>query len=498
MRARAAASVLITRNAAWLVLLVFGALALRILWLDADASPTLSWSGAPFTDEGLYAHAARNRVLFGTPRTNQWDNRLVSPLWDMIVDVVFRVVGVGYVPLRMINVVLTTLVLPLWWAFLRRDLRPRAALLGVALLSFNYFWFQYSRLGLLEPGMVAWMIAGAWCWRRALSGTVHWAVACGVCVAVAWVWKSLALVFIPVPLLALALLRARGWQRVAIGYGVGLALVFAIYAVVWYLPNAAEWTRYNAFYARDRVPPSFAAAWQALLSNLSSRYVLGQAPLLIGLATLGAVGGVMRTWRRTVSPVVAFALAWLWCGAVLLVLPYSPPRYYTLLVPPIVALCVVLFQYVDNRKYRLMPILVLAVLGAHVVWDGALYGQWATHRTTSLPDSSRALQNIVPQGTTLLGVTACGLSLENDLPCAPLIAGLANDGDPFTALGTRYAVVENNNREDWMRRFVPDALAAATPLQTLPLGPRRVTVFRLEDGTTPAAGTQPNIRTGKE
>jgi 4-amino-4-deoxy-L-arabinose transferase-like glycosyltransferase len=402
------------------------------------------------------------------------------------------------VPLRLINVVLTTLVLPLWWAFLRCDLPPRTALLGVALLGFNYFWFQYSRLGLLEPGMVAWMIAAAWCWRHALDGRMRWAIACGVCVALAWVWKSLALVFVPVPLLALVLLRWHGWQRIVVGYGAGLALVFAIYTMVWYLPNAAELARYNAFYARDRVPPSFAAALQALASNLTSRYVVGQAPLLIFIATLGAIGTIISTWRRTVTPVAAFALAWLLCAAVLLVLPYSPPRYYTLLVPPLVALGAVLFQYADNQKYRSVPILVLVVLGAHGVWDGVRYGQWAGDRTTSLPDSSRALQGIVPPGTMLLGVTACGLSLENDLPCAPLIAGLANDGDPFTTLGTRYVVVENNNPDDWMRRFAPDALAAATPLQTLPLEPRRVTVFRIEDGITPAAGTQPNITNGKE
>ena len=116
-----------------LVLVLLGALLVRLLWLDADAAFTLTWSGAPFTDEGLYSHAARNRVLFGTPLTNEWDNRLVSPLWDALAYVVFRVVGVGYVQLRSLNVVLSTLALPLWWAFLRRDWGPRAALLGVAL-----------------------------------------------------------------------------------------------------------------------------------------------------------------------------------------------------------------------------------------------------------------------------------------------------------------------------------------------------------------------------
>lgn len=481
-----------------LALVMVGALAVRLLWLDADAAFTLTWSGAPFTDEGLYSHAARNRVLFGTPRTNEWDNRLVSPLWDALAYVVFRVAGVGYVQLRSINVVLSTLALPLWWAFLRRDLGPRAALLGVALLAFNYFWFQYSRLGLLEPGMVAWMIAAAWCWQRALPSDWRWAVACGLCAALACVWKSLAYVFVPVPLIALVLLGQRPWHRVVLGYAAGVALVWMAYVAVWYVPNAAELARYNTFYAADRVPASINAAWHALRNNLGSRYVVGQAPVLLGVALVGALFTARAAWRRSVIPAAAFALAWLACGAVLLVLPYSPPRYYTLLVPPLIALAVALFRHIDNRRYQLLPALVLMILGGHMLWDGARYVQWAAHRTTSLPDSSRALGQIMPERTVLLGVTACGLSLENTLPCAPLIAGLANDNDPLGVLGTRYVVVENNNRDDWMRRFAPDALANATPLEVLPLGPRRVTLFRLEDVTEPTTGIQPGITNGKE
>lgn len=487
-----------TSMVVWLVLLVLGAFALRLVWLRADASPTLTWSGAPFTDEGLYAHVARNQVLFGTPLTDQWDNRLVSPLWDALVTLVFRAAGVGYVPLRMINVVLSTSILLVWWAFLRRDFGPRVAWGGVALLGFNYFWFQYSRLGLLEPGMVVWMIAAAWCWRQSLDKHWRWAMACGVCVALAWVWKSLALVFMPVPLVALVLVRWRPWRRIAVGYGAGVVLVLGLYAALWYLPHAAELARYNAFYARDRVPPSLAAAWHALANNLRSPYITGQAPLLIGVAMLGAMGSVVTMWRRNVTPVAAFALAWCVCGAVLLVLPYSPPRYYTLLVPPLVALSVVALHDADNLKYRHIIVLLLVLFGAQVAWDGVRYVQWARTRTTSLPDSSRALQRMVPEHTMLLGVTACGLSLENTLPCAPLIAGLANDGDPFTALNTRHVVVENNNGDDWMRRFAPDALAAATPLETLPLGPRRVTLFRLNDLIKSTIRLQPAASNSKE
>jgi 4-amino-4-deoxy-L-arabinose transferase-like glycosyltransferase len=462
---------------------VLGVFVLRLLWLDADAASTLTWSGAPFTDEGLYSHAARNRVLFGTWRTDGWDNRLVSPLFDVLAFLVFRVAGVGYAQLRLINVVLTTLALPLWWAFLRRDVGERWAFLGVGLLGLNYFWFQYSRLGLLEPGVVVWLIASAWCWRRAVDGSWRWAIGCGICAGIAWIWKSLALVFLPVPLLALLLLQPRGGRRIAIGYVWGTVVALTIYAVAWYLPHAAELTRYNQFYAADRVPSSFTEAWRSLSNNLRSRYIIGQAPLLLGVALAGVVCAAAAIRRKNVAPMPVFCLVWLVCGAVVLIMPYSPPRYYTLLVPALVGLAVSAIRAADNHKFQPLLFLVLAALGAQTVWDGGRYVTWAHGRTTTLPDSSRALAQVVPEHTMLLGVTACGLSLENKLPCAPLIAGLANDGNPFTMLNTRYVVVENNNRDDWMRRFAPQALAEATPLQTLPLGPRRVTVYRLKDNS---------------
>lgn len=464
--------------------LILGAFALRLAWLDADASFSLSWSGAPFTDEGLYSHAARNRALFGVWRTDEWDNRLVSPLFDLCAYLVFRVFGVGYVQLRSINVVLATLALPLWWAFLRRDFGSGWALLGLALWGFNYFWFQYSRLGLLEPGMVVWMVASAWCWRRSLNGNVWWAVACGICAAIAWVWKSLALVFVPVPLLAVLLLRYVDWRRIGTGYVAGVAIVAAVYAAVWYVPNAAELTRYNQFYAADRIPPSFAAAWNTFHDNIRSPhrtpYLIGQAPLLVYVALAGAICAVVSSWQRGVRPATAFCLMWLVCGMTLLAMPYTPPRYVTLLVPPLIGLSLSLVHFAPLRRYG-MFLLVLCLLVAHIAWDGYRYVQWAQNRSTTLPDSSRALQQIIPAGTMVLGVTACGLSLENTLPCAPLIAGLANDDDPIERLNTRYVMVETNNRDDFIRRFYPGQLPHATRLETLPLGPRRVAVYRLSD-----------------
>lgn len=469
----------------WLGLLaVIGvALALRLLWIDADAAATLTWSGAPFTDEGLYSHAARNRVLFGTWRTDGWDNRLVSPLFDGLALVVFSLFGVGFVQVRLISIAFSTIVLLLFSDTLRRDWGPRWAVLGGALWSLDYFWFQFSRLGLLEPGMVAWLVAAAWCWRRALDRGVGWALGCGACVAIAFVWKSLALLWLPVPLLALLLL-AQPWTRwrLAVGYLAGLSAILALYGLLWYLPNRTELAVYNQFYAKDRLPESLGEAGVVLLRNLRSKYVWGQTPVLLIAALLGGLRSLSALRRRSIPPVVALALAWTICGAALLIMPYSPPRYYTLLLPALVVLALAAVAAADNLySQNLATVAAAGLLGASLVWSGWWYARWAGDRRTTLIDSAREVQRLVPSGEMVLGVTACGLSLGNDLPCAPLFDGLANDDRPVERLGARYGLVEDGIRDDYLRRFYGSLLAESARLAQLDLGPRRVTLYRFPD-----------------
>jgi 4-amino-4-deoxy-L-arabinose transferase-like glycosyltransferase len=397
--------------------------------------------------------------------------------------VVFSLFGVGFVQVRLISVVFSTLALLLFWDMLRQDWGPRWAVLGGALWSLDYFWFQFSRLGLLEPSMVAWLVAAGWCWRRSLDRGVGWALGCGVCAAIAFVWKSLALLWLPVPLLALLLL-ARPWTRwrLAAGYLAGLGAILALYGLLWYLPNRMELAAYNAFYAKDRLPGSLSEAGVVLLRNLRSKYVWGQTPVLLIAALVGGLRSLVAIRRRSIQPVVALALVWTLCGAALLSMPYSPPRYYTLLLPAVVVLALAAIVAADNLYPRnLIPFAAAGLLGASLVWSGWWYARWAGERRTTLIDSAREVQRLVPPGEMVLGVTACGLSLGNDRPCAPLFDGLANDDRPVEMLGGRYGLVEDGNRDDYLRRFYGSLLAESTPLAQLPLGPRRVTLYRFPD-----------------
>ncbi len=469
------------------ILLLCASLVVRLGWLEADAATTLSWSGAVFTDEGLYSHTPRNAALFGTWRTNEWDDRLVSPLHSGLTYGVFRAFGIGYIQLRMVSVVQSTIALALLWWVLRRDLGERIAALGVALWGLDYFWFQYSRLGLLEPGMVLWLVVAAWSWRRSIDSHHAWATVAGLVAGIAWVWKSLALIFVPAPVLALLLIGAselsagggpkRGW--IGAWYLAGFGSVMIVYGMVWYLPHRSELAAYNQFYGADRMPESVQELGAALWQNLRSRYIWGQTPVIVGAALVGVVRA-LHDWRhRKISPTVALSLTWLLCGLALLVMPYSPPRYYTLLLPPLICLACQAVVLTDNHYFNKAAKLAQGVLIiASLVWSGVWYSRWIATRQVTLPETSRALGRLVPRGEVVVGISACGLSLANEIRCVPPIVGLANDGEPASQLGARYALVESN-RNDYMRRFHADLLARSQRIQTFPFDGQQVTLYRL-------------------
>ena len=87
----------------------------------------LDWSSGLLTDEGFYLHNARNLILFGRERTDDFNNALLSPVLNAIQIAVFRRFGASIVQARSISVAAGLLTLPLLFAALRRAYSVRAA-----------------------------------------------------------------------------------------------------------------------------------------------------------------------------------------------------------------------------------------------------------------------------------------------------------------------------------------------------------------------------------
>ena len=145
----------------WLLMVL-----LRVVHLDSDAYARLSWSSALLTDEGFYIHNARNLLLFGHMRTDEFNNALIMPLLHCVQVAVFTLCGVGAIQARMISVVTGLLSLLVFFAAMRRAFGLRAAWLTLALLGLDPVFALHNRLALMDTPACLPLCCAFYAWTR--------------------------------------------------------------------------------------------------------------------------------------------------------------------------------------------------------------------------------------------------------------------------------------------------------------------------------------------
>ncbi len=190
---------------------------LRLVALDADAWPRLSWSSALLTDEGFYIHNARNAVLFGQARTDQFNNALIMPALHLIQLGVFRLFGVGAIQARLISVVFSLLTLLALYALLRRVVSESVAALAVVFLGLDHVNLLYNRMALMDTPGAFFLVCALYAFVRAVQTVgvspkygksagpfrARWLFGCGALFGLAYATRGLALLVVPAALFAL-------------------------------------------------------------------------------------------------------------------------------------------------------------------------------------------------------------------------------------------------------------------------------------------------------
>lgn len=346
------------------LLLVFCASAAFRLWdLGSDPYPRLDWSSGLLTDEGFYTHNARSAVLYGIQETDDFNNRLISPLLHFLHIAVFRAFGTGSVPARSVSVVCGFATIIVLWFALRAAFGSRVALFGALFLGLEHASFLYNRMALLDTPaaflatvafalfVIAHRRKGAWpCVALFASGLV---------LSGALITRSLAVFFLAGPVAAFGVARSSRARVVA--WLSGLLLGIGLYAVLWYLPNRAEISRMSAYYLGHQLaPPSLLD----FLGNLGRGFFgdhRGIAPYLVrhigvcfalSLAALAALRPRFRSDGRDTAAgtsagevrQVAEAYLWAWAAGALaffVVVNYAPSRYYVTAFPALSGLAAI-------------------------------------------------------------------------------------------------------------------------------------------------------------
>jgi 4-amino-4-deoxy-L-arabinose transferase-like glycosyltransferase len=362
--------------------LVAGA-ALRLAWPTADP-PTHATVGVVWHDEGAWVHNARNRVLWGTWRTDNWNPMFIAPVFTALEAGAFGLFGVGTWQARTVPAVSGLAAIALLAAGLATLGGRRAAVIGALLLATNYVFVMWNRAALMESTMTS-LIVASWAAyavaaRRPLAG-----LAAGSAAVLAVFTKASAVFFVGAIGLDAAftigssrVLQTRSRletgspavQRAAWWTLAGVVLTMALVAMVFVLPNWSEYRFYNWQMSVTRKPEYSVGALLDRASWLPIAHDFFTRMWLVTLAAALAIAGVAARWNRAL-PAERLLVLWVMIGLLELVVHDSGnERRYVMFVPALVALAALLLGregpvipdsvHLDGRtRWLSIPLLLL-------------------------------------------------------------------------------------------------------------------------------------------
>ncbi len=376
------------------------ALILRGVWLTADP-PTQEPVGIVWHDEGPWVHNARNRVIWGVWRTDNWNPVFVAPVFMAMEYTAFRLFGVGTWQARTVPLASGLLAIAALGVGLAAAAGRRAALAGVWLLSTNFVFVMWNRAALMESTMTAFIVV-AWAAYALAQRRPLWGLAAGTAATLAWFSKAAAAFFIAAIVAEAAVtLSLASAQRVRRALGIepppaasvraaratlaGLALSAAVVVALFVAPHWAEYRFYNWQMSVTRKPSYTVAAlldrasWLPMVQDFFTRMWLA-----IVAASIALVAIVAR-WRTASGPERLLVL-WVALGFLeLIVHDAGNERRYVMFIPALIGLAAMVLgspsalrapESGGRARWILVPV---AVFAAYVVVGSLL-------RLAFLPD----------------------------------------------------------------------------------------------------------------
>ena len=133
---------------------------LHFVHLSADFPNFSPWMDfSKYTDEGWYANAAIRRTLFGYWRMpGDFNPGVALPIWPLLLRGVFAVSGVSLLAARIVSLAVFVANLLTSYALLRRFASRPVALTGITFLAASAYLWAFSRLAILEPLVVLFLL----------------------------------------------------------------------------------------------------------------------------------------------------------------------------------------------------------------------------------------------------------------------------------------------------------------------------------------------------
>lgn len=424
-------------RALWLLLLLLAVfVGLRVLALDADPPAKLPHRipiRELWAEGAAKAHEARNFALFGSWSTNAADNyqfwRPQAPVWVYSLAAFFKAAGVSIISARLHSVVVAAAGFLVAWCYGRKQLTSFGLLAFGVFLGCNYFYIQYTRVGLIEPMVNLFAAATVYCCYRTLSAP-QWLTAATVSLLLCVFSKMNGLVLLPLVVLS-GFVGLRRKPELGKRELVDLLLpsclllvAAAVYMssdgylrrVVWNVAHLAYAQEGGTEVDAGRIDPFAILERYATFKRWNERFFV-LLPVACVLAVPTLVHAARDFWRHRSLTWEGLTVLWLLVmHAALQLTPLRDLRFYLTLFPPLALLgargldlCVAYLL----RWRAAAPVFGVAVLLASLSIDLPRQLEWYKQRTYGVRDANRRVAELIGprQDVVIVGMAAPWLTL---------------------------------------------------------------------------------------
>ncbi len=324
----------------------------------------LSRSSDFLTDEGIWAVGALRWALTGHWHlTDAYNPNVATPVFMLYQYSLFKTFGIQLKTLRYGSLLCAIVIIGLLYLLLRRE-GKQTALLAACIATINFPLIIFNRLAFIENLLLCFLLMASivlleWMQhRRLVFGCVFWFI-----LFVGYFTKASVLFFIPVFLTMIW--WHKGGKKLQWLYlsGFIIFVLFLIAYFLWISYYLDDWRYFQQlnFFGRFLFHPrDIVLNYLSFFGHLKL-FEFMPITYLIGLYMLLRTGYALYK-RQNVSIIQMLMAAWLFWGMVYLgFFAYSPPRYHTLLILPIISLSSIFFNegFRDEKPQSALSILVI-------------------------------------------------------------------------------------------------------------------------------------------
>lgn len=450
------------------------AAALLAVQIAADPAPGMTLSESPFTDEGWSVIGSRNVLLLGRWATDEWQLAVAQLPFNVATAISFWLFGVGIIQARLVAIACSVLAVGLLSGFVGRRFGTVAGLAAGIGLATTPLFVYYGRLALLEPMVVAALVAGLVALlARPSGGSLLPGLLGGAAFALALGTKPSSVVPIAGIMFG-AMVAGAGWRwvlgrRVAIAgatmLAVGIAWLVAVRLAGVSLARALQpWPEAG-------VPAPLDELWYRITDYVvradDGTYAASAALMVAAVAGLFLAFRArhgLDPWQRAL---VGASVGWALLGfAVLVVVDYRPNRYAVPLLPPLAVLAGVGIHLVATRLPRHGRAAAAGLVVALAAGGVAAVAAWTASATHRLPQIQAELLELVEPPAPIEGLFAPTLAMRVPVPTI-IVQGPVNEGDNYAGLGVRWLLLGLTQEPRWAADH-PAAWAAREVLTCYP------------------------------